>query len=167
LLSASLTFQKGFSVTQEVLQPFPPRKRGRPPGRQLDSAVHIRLPQPVMLALKLAAGELRIPTSALLRRAIVQHLVPLLHKYIGVVRNSSLPSRERLRALEALKLCQIGVDQLSPFGIKIVRARAKRAAKSAGLWRKAMRRMWDRVASAVIEVVVQALVAIGNRHLGV
>ena len=41
------------------------------------------------------------------------------------------------------------------------------AARDESRWRKAMRLVWDRVVSAAVEVTVQALVAIANRHLGV
>jgi hypothetical protein len=115
-------------VTQESSQPSLRPERGRPPGQQLDSSVHVRLPRAAVLALKYAASRLRVSTSVFIRQAIVAHLVPAVSEYVRIVRDSSQSVREHLEAIQALDLLRLAAVQLSPLGLQVARQNARRRA---------------------------------------
>ena len=115
-------------MRQESPEPSLRAERGRPPGRQFDSVVHVRMPKAAVLALKYAASRLHIPTSVFIRNAILTHLVPAVCEYVRTVRDNSLTAGERLEAIQALDLIKLAALQLGPLGLQVARQSAMRRA---------------------------------------
>jgi len=100
------------------------KKKGRPPGRQYDKVLHIRLPAESVRALKELAGIGGVSVSEIVRSGILASLAHAIEPLAKTVNDDSRPARKRLTAIKRLrKIMEAGLH-MGPVGLQLARAKA-------------------------------------------
>lgn len=101
-----------------------PKRRGRPPGRQHDTILHIRLPKATVKALKQLARRGRVSMSAVVRSGVLASMAQAVAPLVAVAKNEQMSGRRRIEALRVLRLYATACMHLSPHGRELARQRA-------------------------------------------
>ncbi len=99
----------------------PKKRAGRPPGRQHDAELRVRIPGPSLQALKEISRRIDLSVSELVRMAISRGVVEKMPGFLETWKDSSLKARKRFRAYEMLKLMQIFITFNGPTGLDVAR----------------------------------------------
>ncbi len=100
------------------------RRRGRPPGKQHDANVNLRLPSPAIKALKVLARHSKIPLTHIIRAGVVEALNKSLMHMAALAQDSNATPRRRMAATESVRLLMIANRHLSPEGLRLARKAA-------------------------------------------
>ena len=101
-----------------------PGKTGRPPGRQHDITLSIRLPRPAAAALSEVAREQRLTVSTILHSSIISPLAAMVAPHVKVVRDTRASASRKLESIRALHLATRASLYLGPMGRRLGRAEA-------------------------------------------
>ena len=99
-------------------------KAGRPPGRQHDVTIHVRLPKPTYTALKRMATYVHGNVAQVVRAGIDAKIGELAGICVDIARDETTSPCKRLRAIKLIRLMTMGELYLSPTGLKLARAAA-------------------------------------------
>jgi hypothetical protein len=101
-----------------------PRRRGRPPGKQHDAVVHVRLPRVALEALQQLARKCGVSVARIVRWGIAEGLSRSIKPAAELAQDENAAGLRRLAAIQWIDLCGKAELHMSPVGLKVARARA-------------------------------------------
>ena len=99
------------------------RKPGRPPGRQFDVVVHVRMPRPALAALKELAHREKSTISHVVRCGVMAAAARAIKPMVDVVRDKKRSPFHRIAAIGAIRACMRADLHMGPMGLKLARQR--------------------------------------------
>jgi Arc/MetJ-type ribon-helix-helix transcriptional regulator len=106
-------------------------KGGRPPGKQYDVNINVRLPRPALEALKLLAKRSHKSVSELVRSGVLASLAYAIPQQAEIATNEKRAARRRLEAIKNIRLITRASVYMGPDGLRLARAEAlKRASRN-------------------------------------
>jgi hypothetical protein len=98
------------------------RKPGRPKGRQFDATIHVRLPRPVIDALRSVSGGKNTNLSGVIRAAMINMFCQAVPTFVRTARDETASPYNRLSAIKTIRAMSLATLLLSPIGLKLARA---------------------------------------------